>query len=343
MRAREVGATKTGAKSAVVSRRRSGSSGFAGLSRRVPLASSPPHEDTGCTMARRGTMTMHFLMKAFLTAIGGATAIMLLFYFVDQGVLATAAKYADNDSELMTFMRDMGYPKIGEWCGEFAASVIKMAGGTPPSGAAVASNWRRYGTPDTMPHIGDIAVADRGVRTGATGSHVGFVTAVDLENDAFTLESGNGGNIYTRRKISCFSFHTPPNHVLAALTGNGFQSGNAIGKALTGLPLTRASIRAYPFDPTISSADPNDCPQRSIDSYDEIQSDDGSQGVQAPANRLVGESACVLHLPTSDPPRFCPNARVSDATTHRASRRCTATTENKQCLVWRISASACFI
>lgn len=112
------------------------------------------------------------LMKYFLAAIGGATAIMLLFYFADQGVLGMAAKYADDEPKLIKFMSDMGYPKTGEWCGEFAASVIKRAGGPPPSGAAIASNWRGYGAPDAMPHVGDVAVADRGVPTGATGSHV---------------------------------------------------------------------------------------------------------------------------------------------------------------------------
>jgi hypothetical protein len=37
-------------------------------------------------------------MKYFLAAIGGATAIMTLFYFADQGVLATAARYADEEA-----------------------------------------------------------------------------------------------------------------------------------------------------------------------------------------------------------------------------------------------------
>lgn len=149
-------------------------------------------------------------MKYLLAVIGGATALMFLFYLADQGVLGVAAKYVDDEPKLIKFMSGMGYPKIGEWCGEFAASIIKSAGGTPPPGAAIASNWRVYGTRDAMPHVGDVAVADRGVPTGATGSHIGFVTDVDLMNGTFTLESGNSSNIYTRRKISCFSFHTPP-------------------------------------------------------------------------------------------------------------------------------------
>jgi len=142
--------------------------------------------------------------------------------------LAMAARYAGDRPTLIRFMRDMGYPKIGEWCGEFAASVIMRAGGSPPADAAVASNWRGYGTPDATPHVGDVAVADRGVPTGATGSHVGFVTDVDLKNGTFTLESGNAGNICTTRKISCFSFRTPPSNVLSALIGNGVPPRTAL-------------------------------------------------------------------------------------------------------------------
>jgi hypothetical protein len=285
-------------------------------------------------------------MRYFLAAIGGAAAIMFLFYFVDQGVLGMAAKYADDEPKLMKFMSDMGYPKTGEWCGEFAASVIKRAGGTPPSGAAIASNWRGYGTPDAMPHVGDVAVADRGVPTGATGSHVGFVTDVDLKNGTFTLESGNSSNIYTTRKISCFSFHTPPNNVLSALTGNGVLSGTAIN-ALTGLPLSRASIGVYAFVPAKSSPDPDDCSQGSLDTdnYDEIQNDDSLQQVQAPATSLDFERVYVLPLPRSDAPRFCPYAGMTrESILYRPYRRCTATTtKGKQCLAWRVSASACFI
>jgi hypothetical protein len=273
------------------------------------------------------------LIKYFVAAIGGATTIMLLFYFADQGVLGMAAKYADDELKLIKFMSDMGYPKTGEWCGEFAASVIKRAGGTPPSGAAIASNWREYGTPDAMPHVGDVAVADRGVPTGATGSHVGFVTDVDLKNGTFTLESGNSSDIYTTRKISCFSFHTPPNNVLSALNGNGVPSVTAIANALTGLPLSPASIRAYPFGPATSPPDPDDCSHGSLDqdNYDD-QNDDSLQRGQAPATSIDFERVCALHLPPSDAPRFCPYAGMArESTMYRPYGRCI------------VRASACFI
>jgi hypothetical protein len=249
-------------------------------------------------------MTVNSLIKYFLAALSGATAI-LLFYLADQGVLAMAAKYASDKPTLIRFMRDMGYPKIGEWCGEFAASIITRAGGTPPFGAAIASNWRTYGTPDAMPHVGDVAVANRDVPTGATGSHVGFVTSLDLENGTFTLESGNSSNIYTTREISCFSFHTPPSSVLSALIGNGVPPGTATGKELTSV--SRASIAAYPFVSALSSSNSDDCSQGSLDTdyqgsserdhYDEIQNGDRLQRIRAPArcDSLCNVAACKCY------------------------------------------------
>ena len=44
------------------------------------------------------------------------------------------------------FMRDQGYPKAGNWCGEFARRWSRAAGGTPPKNPAIASNWRNWGT-----------------------------------------------------------------------------------------------------------------------------------------------------------------------------------------------------
>jgi hypothetical protein len=240
--------------------------GLIGAARAVRLVL----EDTHWIMDRRGVMTMDCLMRYTLATVGGATAIaiMLLLYPADQGVLAMAAKYAADEPKLVQFMLDMGYPKIGEWCGEFAASVIKRAGGTPPSGAAIASNWRKYGTQDAMPHLGDVAVADRGVPTGETGSHVGFVTDIDLKNDTFTLESGDSCDVFTTRKIGGFSFRRPPNNVLSALTGNGSPSGAAIACASVA-----PSIGVYPLVAAASSPNLDDCSLGSLDTdhYDEVQ------------------------------------------------------------------------
>ena len=88
------------------------------------------------------------------------------------------------------FMQQQGYPKAGNWCGEFAASVVKSVGGTPPRNPEVASNWRNFGAAVATPQPGDIAIR-RGAATGALGSHVTFVESYDARAGTF---KGLGGN-----------------------------------------------------------------------------------------------------------------------------------------------------
>jgi uncharacterized protein (TIGR02594 family) len=126
------------------------------------------------------------------------------------------------------FMASQGYPKAGAWCGEFAASVVKSVGGTPPSGAAVASNWRNWGNPvEGAPQPGDIAVR-RGAATGATGSHVTIVSGVDPQTGTFTGLGGNqaGGRLTSSQfPLRGYTFRRsgdPPNgQVAGAGTGAG--------------------------------------------------------------------------------------------------------------------------
>jgi len=103
------------------------------------------------------------------------------------------------------YMRNQGYPKDGAWCGQFAATVVKSAGFQPPKGAAVASNWRNFGTQVEFPEPGDIAVRKRSryggyTSTGDTGSHVTIVS--EINNNKVKLLGGNQGgampNIYSR-------------------------------------------------------------------------------------------------------------------------------------------------
>ena len=97
------------------------------------------------------------------------------------------------------FMRSQGYPKNGAWCGQFAASVVKSTGGTPPANPQVASNWRNWGTKVDVPQPGDVAVR-RGPATGSTGSHVTFVQSVGQGTFA-----GLGGNQSNQAKVSQFA------------------------------------------------------------------------------------------------------------------------------------------
>jgi len=105
------------------------------------------------------------------------------------------------------FMRKHGYPRNGNWCGEFAAAVVKASGGTPPSGAAVASNWRKWGSPvEGTPQPGDIAIR-RGPATGHTGSHVTIVESADPKTGKFTgLGGDQGGHWRVNQSLGAYDF-----------------------------------------------------------------------------------------------------------------------------------------
>jgi hypothetical protein len=107
-------------------------------------------------------------------------------------ILAEARKaaLAGGPKGVQDYIRGKGYEVHSAWCGDFAAAVVKGAGGTPPDNPQIASNWRNFGTQVVSPEAGDIAVR-RGARTGSTGSHVTVVDALNRERGTFT---GLGGN-----------------------------------------------------------------------------------------------------------------------------------------------------
>jgi uncharacterized protein (TIGR02594 family) len=125
-------------------------------------------------------------------------------------------------------MAAQGYPKAGNWCGEFAASVVKSAGGTPPKSSAVASNWRNWGTAVDTPQPGDIAVR-RGAATGQTGSHVTVVESVDPRTGSFVGLGGNQGKWESKYAQSRYEFRratgAPPNGQTAG-PGTGAGAGS---------------------------------------------------------------------------------------------------------------------
>lgn len=106
--------------------------------------------------------------------------------------------------DLQRFMQQQGYPMSGAWCGQFAASVVKSYGGTPPKNAAIASNWRNWGTGVDTPQPGDVAVRN-GVPTGSTGSHVGFVVKV-YPDGSFDMVGGNQGRAVVHHPPGSYSF-----------------------------------------------------------------------------------------------------------------------------------------
>jgi uncharacterized protein (TIGR02594 family) len=105
-----------------------------------------------------------------------------------------------------SYIQSKGYNVSSAWCGDFAASVVKGAGGTPPKDYKIASNWRNFGQPiEGDPQPGDIAVR-RGARTGSTGSHVTIVDQFDPETGRFKGIGGNQGRMMSSFPRSGYDF-----------------------------------------------------------------------------------------------------------------------------------------
>ncbi len=147
---------------------------------------------------------------------------------IPSNILAQAKQIAleSGPGGVDNFLRSQGFPRNGAWCGQFAASVVKSQGHSPPKGQAVASNWRNFGEPvQGQPQPGDIAVR-RGVRTGAAGSHVTFVENVDPTTGRFSAVGGNQGASRAARAqgvtgrsnyaLSQFEFRRAPQREAAA-------------------------------------------------------------------------------------------------------------------------------
>ncbi len=118
---------------------------------------------------------------------------------IPAGLLQTATQVAlqSGPGGVDKFMRDNGYPRNGAWCGQFAASVVKSQGLTPPQNPGIASNWANWGEAVTgAPQPGDVAIrkgAGGAVNVGRTGSHVTFVSGHDPVTGRVSTIGGNQG------------------------------------------------------------------------------------------------------------------------------------------------------
>lgn len=123
-------------------------------------------------------------------------------------VIANAESLLRNgasNGQLQQFMTAQGYPMHSAWCGDFAASVVKYAGGTPPEGASLATNWLKYGEhvdpKDAKP--GDVVVIPRGHGPGESGGHVGFLKDIDTSKGTLNMVGGNqGGHAVMPRQLN---------------------------------------------------------------------------------------------------------------------------------------------
>jgi uncharacterized protein (TIGR02594 family) len=130
-------------------------------------------------------------------------------------------KLGGSSAQLQKFMASQGYPKNSAWCGDFAASVLKSQGYTPPKGAPVASNWRNFGTEVQTPQPGDIAVRNTNLRgqpvpTGQTGSHVTMVKEYNADTGRFAGVGGNQTRPVSNYAADNFRFFRPDTQVASA-------------------------------------------------------------------------------------------------------------------------------
>ena len=186
-------------------------------------------------------------VKAGIAAVSGATSSV---DGVPPSVLNTARNIAlqtgGNPAGVSEFMRQQGYPQhAGEWCGDFAAAVVRASGGTPPPNSAAAGAWASFGSPrQGGPQPGDVAVM-RGAdnKTGYPYTHVTFVDSVNPDG-TFVGLGGNQGGGQLKRSIynaSGFDFRDPAGasapFTMPANAPMGMQNNNPLNiKYVPGAP-----------------------------------------------------------------------------------------------------------
>ena len=139
-------------------------------------------------------------------------------------------------TDLQDFMSKNGYPMNGNWCGEFAASVVKAGGGTPPKDAAVASNWLKWGehVEQGQERPGDIAVRKTSryggkAVAGQPGSHVGLVSSID--KTGFNLEAGNQGRPIIHHEEGEYEYRRPRQEEAKEEGGTSFKPSESDTRA----------------------------------------------------------------------------------------------------------------
>jgi hypothetical protein len=143
-------------------------------------------------------------------------------------ILKVAEKYAlsGGPAAAQEFIRSQGYHVDSAWCGDFAAAVVKKAGGVPPDNPALADNWRnwagatRHGGP---PLPGDVATK---IHPPGTHGHVTFVEDYDPKTGTFHGIGGNQGHGRSSFGSDRYTFATPkPRDLLGTAGKNPVTSG----------------------------------------------------------------------------------------------------------------------
>jgi hypothetical protein len=136
-------------------------------------------------------------------------------------ILASARRAAaiGGPAAVKATMAAQGFRVDDVWCGDFAAYVVKNAGGTPPAGYPGAVNWRKWGQPDPTPHPGDIAVRKDEFAYHGYG-HVNIVEGYDEKTGMFHSIGGNQGATRHDYPASQYTFRRAADDERMAVDGH---------------------------------------------------------------------------------------------------------------------------
>jgi hypothetical protein len=173
------------------------------------------------------------------SSVPGGTGTGELPGSVPKDVMQTARNMLQRGAstgQLQKFMADNGYPRSGNWCGQFAASVVKSAGGAPPKGAGVASNWLNWGQHVDPKDVqeGDIMVRKSSrfggqIQPGQIGSHVAFAGGA-VKDGKVEMVGGNQGGIRAGVNASQYEFRRgQEKQATAEKTGAAVPGGQPAG------------------------------------------------------------------------------------------------------------------
>lgn len=129
-------------------------------------------------------------------ATGGQTAKGVPAHLSDEVKAMTMAGAQPHN--IQAYLKEKGVDLSVATCGQFMSAVVKERGGTPPKGAAIASNWNTFGGKEGAgysddPNAINVAVK-QGTPTGLSGSHVTDAVAVKDEDGKIIGFRGVGVN-----------------------------------------------------------------------------------------------------------------------------------------------------
>ncbi|MET3995999.1 hypothetical protein ABID65_007671 [Bradyrhizobium sp. S3.9.2] len=178
-----------------------------------------------------------------------------------RGMLSRGA----SSGQLSQFMASKGYPRSGAWCGQFAASVVQSAGGAPPKGAAIASNWLNWGQHVDPSDVkeGDVAVRKTSryggmAKPGQPGSHVAFAGGA-VAGGKFEMVGGNQGGIRQGVNASQYEFRRGTGEkttAAAAASAGPTAGGGSAGDRKTVKGSYFGSAPGWPSDPSEPASRP---------------------------------------------------------------------------------------